>query len=536
MKKIIYTIAAASMMFTSCVKDDNIPEPKPEPTDSALVLNEIMSKDVGDNPDWIEVYNGGKEDMDISGFILNDKAVSDGGFSIPSGTIIASKGFYLVDANESGIKVSSGGEEVSLSDATGKVLDGTKTPDMSADTGLTWARMTDGNDPWKISSPTPGMTNGSGVNEAPIIGAEPLTELDNIYSVTASDADGITSVKLIKMVNNGVISYDMALVDGKYTTSIPLSRVGDVVKYVVKATDNTGLVSFYPEGGLDSPGEFTVVGGLEEVIFSGVEAGNRGEVTFNAKASFSQQVKEVRLYYFLPGQTQDDKVKVVLTETNGVWSGVIPEQNTSDVVSYYLRVEYEVGTKTYFPMEEKDADGVIIGDFDHDDGTTWPTYEVKEKTYAPVTDKVVTYTDGPLTKATFPENPVPGTDINVVLEYVSTDVITEARIYFDIGDAPEYVKKNKIKGEDETSFTQTGVTINLAGKATDNGDAIDTEGVKVTFYVRIAIEDASGNAIAEYYYGSDGKRYVDNTSGGGTTDESDTFKADTSLWNVYTVQ
>ena len=30
--------------------------------------------------------------------------------------------------------------------------------------------------------------------------------------------------------------------------------------------------------------------------------------------------------------------------------------------------------------------------------------------------------------------------------------------------------------------------------------------------------------------------YLDDTPGGGTTDESDTFKDDSSGWNVYTVQ
>ena len=53
----------------------------------------VMSKDVNDKPDWIEVYNSSDDDMDISGFILNDKDVADGGFSIPNGTIIKRKRF-----------------------------------------------------------------------------------------------------------------------------------------------------------------------------------------------------------------------------------------------------------------------------------------------------------------------------------------------------------------------------------------------------------------------------------------------------------
>jgi hypothetical protein len=55
-------------------------------------------------------------------------------------------------------------------------------------------------------------------------------------------------------------------------------------------------------------------------------------------------------------------------------------------------------------------------------------------------------------------------------------------------------------------------------------------------YVRIATEDASGNAIAEYYYGSDGSMYLDDTPSGGTTDQSDAFKGDPSLWNMFTIQ
>ena len=517
-------------MFTSCVKDDNIPEPAPGPTDSELVLNEIMSKDTGDNPDWIEVYNASDAEMDISGYILNDKAVSDGGFAIPDGTKITSKGFYVVDENESGIKVSSGGEDVSLSDPSGKLLDHTKTPDMSADVGLTWARMTDAGEPWKVSSPTPGTSNGSAANTPPILTAEPMTEHTLVYSVEASDADGIASVKLVYMQNEGVVTFDMSLVDGKYRTSVPQANVGDVIKYYVVATDNTGLVSYYPEDGITTPAEFTVIGGIEEVLFEGEEAGNRGIVTFNATPFYADQVDEIRLYYFLPGQTQDDKEKVVMTNVDGVWSGDIPAQNTDDIVSYYLRVEYKVGTKTYFPMEEYDVDGNVISEFNHDDGTTWPTYTVEEKNYAPVVDIDVTYTDGPLSKVTFPENPIPGTDILVALEYASAEEITEARIYFDAGDAPIYVKGNKIKGEDDASFTQTGVTVNFAGMVAENGIAVDAEGSTVSFYVRIS------TATAEYYYGHDGTMHLDDTPGGGTTDESDDFKADPTLWNVYNVQ
>jgi len=545
MKKIIYTIAAVSVLFTSCVKDDNIPDKPIDPPaiEGGIVLNEVLSNGAGDDVDWIELFNGGTEAIDVSGYMLNDAETTEGGWAIPNGTTIEAGGFIVFDENEWDFGgVGSSGEWVSFANASGTLLDKVDVPDMSANAGLTYARELDGKDPWAISSPTKGESNGDVENVAPILDAEPMTEHTSLYSVSASDADGVASVKLVYMQNEGIVSLDMSLVDGKYRTSVPQALVGDVVKYYVIATDKTGLSSVYPEEGTTTPLEFTVVGGIIEdgLTIEGEDAGNRGVVTFMVSPYYADQVDEIRLYYLLPGENQDDvnddKTKVVLTDNvDGTWSGDIPAQNTDDVVRYYLRIEYKVGTKTYFPIEEEDAEGNIVSDFDHDNGTTWPSYTVEEKTYTPVEDKVATYTDGPLTKVTFPKNPIPGTDINVVLEYTSGEEIIEARIYFDAGNTPKYVKANKIKGEDDATFSQTGVTINVADL-----DVEDTEGTvvgttsddetKVSFYVRIATE------TAEYYYGNDGSMYLDDTPDGGTTDQSDDFKADPTLWNVYNVQ
>ena len=426
------------------------------------------------------------------------------------------------------------------------VVDNIEVPSMASNAGLTFGRKIDGEgtsgsdiSDWKISTPTKGSSNGSAANIPPIISADPLTEFMDVYAVQASDADGIASVKLVQMINSGVQSIDMALVGDEYKTTVPRGLVGDVVKYYVVATDNSGLQTYYPENGNTEPAEFTVAGGLEELDIAGAEAGFRGEVTFTATPYYPAQVDEIRLYYLLPGELQDDvnddKTKVVLTQDGDNYVGVVPEQNTDDVISYYLRVEYIDGTKTYYPLEVEDADSNVISDFNHDYGTTWPTYTVEAISYDPVVDQTVTYTDAPLTSVVFPTNPVPGTDFNVVLAYTSSENIDEARIYFDVRDTPAYVKANKVKGEDDASFTQTGVTINLADidAEDENGDLsgnTSVTGTKVTFYVRIA------TATAEYYYGSDGSMYLDDTPGGGTTDQSDAFKADPALWNEFNVQ
>ena len=542
MKNLKYLIIIIMAFATySCVEDALFVGEEVIVEGSVLKLNEIMSKDVNDNPDWIEVYNSGAADMDISGYWLNDKKTSEGGYQIPNGTIIQAGGFYRVDADTSNESISSGGEDVSLSEPDGTVIDLTTTPDMSSNVGLTWAREIDGEGEWMISSPTPGTSNGSAANTAPILDASELTEFTSVYGVSASDANGILTVKLVYMVNDGVVTLDMSLVDGEYKTSVPSAMVGDVVKYYVIATDVTGLSTVYPENGTVTPGEYTVAGGVAEIEIVGAEPGFRGEVTFTVTPFYTDQVDEIRLYYLLPGEQQDedngfdDKTKVVLVQDGDTFSGVIPAQNTDDMISYYLRVEYLDGTKTYYPLEEKDAEGNVISDFNHDLGTTWPSYTVEAITYDDVVETTVNSTEGPLTSITFPTNPVPGTDANLVLTYTSTENIDEVRIYFDVRDTPAYVKNNKVKGEDDATFTQTGVTINMANvDAEDEGGAFTgntgVTGTTVTFYVRVA------TATAEYYYANDGTMYIDDTPGGGTTDESDAFKADTSLWNVYNVQ
>ncbi len=512
----------------SCVEDEVMTKEGPVVEGSVLKLNEIMSKDVNDAPDWIEVYNAGTTDMDISGYFVNDKATAAGGYEIPAGTIITAGGFYLVDANESGESISSGGEDVSLAEPDGTIIDHTVTPDMSSNVGLTWAREIDGAGEWKVSSPTPASSNGSAANTAPILAASPLTEFIDVYTVTASDADGISSVKLIFMAGESVQSIDMALVDGEYKTSVPKAKVGELVRYYVVAKDNTGLITYYPSNGNNTPAEYTVVGGVQDLEIAGEMDGNRGDVTFTVTALYPDQVDEIRLYYLLPGQMQDDvndeKEKVVLDKDGDTFLGVIPALNAEGVVRYYIRVEYIDGTKTYYPIENG-------GDFNHDLGTTWPWYTVEAIVYDDVVETTINPTVGPLTSLTFPTNPVPGTDINLVLAFTSSEEILEARVYFAVGDAPVYVKANKVSGEDDATFTQTSVIINLKDVVTDgDGLSLSETGAKVSFYVRIA------TATAEYYYSNTGAMSIDDTPGGGTTDESDAFKADPSLWNVYIVQ
>ncbi len=533
-KYLVFSLLLILFSVTSCVKDEVFQEEGPDVATSTVKLNEIMSTG---SPDWLELYNGGTESVDLSGYKLTDSSQE---WFIDNLTISAGS-YVTFDCDDSNVpnvstnfKISSGGEKITLYNAAGEEIDKKTTPNMAAQVGLTYGREIDGGDIWVVQGASKGVAN-SNVNNAPVLIAEPLTEFTDVYEVTASDADGIASVKLVYLVNGGVQTIEMALVSGSYKASVPQANVGDAVNYYVVATDTTGKVSYYPENGSNEPAEFVVAGGVNELTIEGENPGFRGEVTFTVTPFYPDQVDEIRLYYLLPGEQQDedngfdDKTKVELEQDGDTFSGVIPAQNTDDVISYYLRVEYLDGTKTYYPIEE---DG---GTFNHDLGTTWPSYTVEAITYEDVVETTVNSTEGPLTSITFPTNPVPGTDINLVLTYTSTENIDEVRIYFDVRDTPAYVKNNKIKGEDDASFTQTGVTINMADVDAEDEDGAFTSntsvtGTTVTFYVRIA------TATAEYYYGSDGSMYLDNADDDSDDDVTDDFKDDPSLWNVYNVQ
>jgi len=159
-----------------------------------------------------------------------------------------------------------------------------------------------------------------------------------------------------------------------------------------------------------------------------------------------------------------------------------------------------------------------------------------EKSYDAVVTTDLTFTSGPITKITFPDNPTPSAeDIIIVYSDAIDGAITEARVYFDIRETPKYVKANKVKGEKDDSFTQTGVTVDLANIDAEDkdGNAIGNtsdEGTTVTFYVRIS------TANNEWYYGSSDSVYVDTTPGGGSDDGSDDFKSDAALWSNFKVQ
>jgi hypothetical protein len=137
------------------------------------INNAIISDEEGQFDDWIELYNGTGDSVNIGGLYLSDDINNKIKYLIPlsdrKSTTIPPGGFLLLWADKEvyqgilhvGIKLSGTGEAIVLSDKDGKkaidmVEFGPQTADVSR------GRQTDGDDEWRgFNNPTPGMSNNT---------------------------------------------------------------------------------------------------------------------------------------------------------------------------------------------------------------------------------------------------------------------------------------------------------------------------------------------------------------------------------------
>ena len=139
-------------------------------SNGAIMMNEVWSKGVAGNLDWIEIYNSATSPIDVSGYRIYDSGGKGGTKpkkAMPAGTIIPAKGFYVVitDTNTSstitdGFGLSSSGETVWLDDLAGTLIDTCALAALGG-TDTSWARVPDGSATWtKLSPLTRGASNG----------------------------------------------------------------------------------------------------------------------------------------------------------------------------------------------------------------------------------------------------------------------------------------------------------------------------------------------------------------------------------------
>lgn len=573
MKKLLLSFAVAITIFSSCVTDDPYIPPTGEGGD--IMLNEIFSKhpDPTVEGDWIELYNASDEMVDISGYLINDAADPLGGFAIPEGTTIEAKGYYVVYQPELTVSISSSGEDVSLGKPDGTLLDLIYCPTSQAD-GTSFSRIPDGGETWvNGTEATPGAANigdastpsvSLDFNVAPASGetveivvtystSETVSEVAVFYATGDDPAYDATN-KIAGTLSNGtatVTMTDLNVASEKVYFFVAVTLDNNDVYYYDKDNKSVELSALTAD--LELWNAYTAIAGnvaapTLELTYSMTPTAGYEAVALTYSAEV--EITEARIYFAAgdaPAYIKNNKVKGE-DEASFTQTGVTINMANVDVedadgnvvgttsdagvkISFYVRLVLANATEYYYDNEgnvivDDEANGGDPADADafKDDPTKWHTY----------TNKAA----ATVSSITFPATPAATDDINVVLEYASSETIVEARIYF-AGSEGLYVKNNKFSGENDASFTQTGVTINMRDKDVEKTDGTldgttSTSGAIIKFYIRIATD------TSEYYYtiidGNVTLSAVDDSPADGAFDSSDAFKDDSSLWLSYTVQ
>jgi hypothetical protein len=218
-----------------------------------VVMNEIYSRGVVGNLDWIEVYNGGNTSVDISGYKIYDIGGYGGTKTkkpFPAGTVLVAHGVYVIvtDTNSTGLTdgfgLSSSGEAVWLENATGTVIDTVLIPALGVDTSF--ARQTDGSASWVKKAPTTRNTTNSQIVMNEIYSRGVAGNLDWIEVYNA--ADGAIDISGYKI-------YDVGGYGGTKTKKpfpAGTTLLSHAVYVIVTDTNSTGLTDGF---GLSSTGE-----------------------------------------------------------------------------------------------------------------------------------------------------------------------------------------------------------------------------------------------------------------------------------------
>ena len=107
------------------------------PAKAQITINEVLASnnsinedpDYGSNADWIELYNAGQTDVDLSGWSVTDNLKKPQKYILPEGTSIKAEGYLLIwcddiaDGLHAGFKLSADGEEVGLFDTDSVMVD-----------------------------------------------------------------------------------------------------------------------------------------------------------------------------------------------------------------------------------------------------------------------------------------------------------------------------------------------------------------------------------------------------------------------------
>jgi hypothetical protein len=147
-------------------------EKEKDPLINKIVINELMAVNStivadqnGEFDDWFELFNLTESDIDISGYYLSDNDSKTSKWKIPTKTLIKGNRYLVIwadkDTTQAGLhanfKLSSGGEELVLSEPDLSVIDEISYPAQTSE--LSYSRVPDGTGSFRWQNPTYNKTN-----------------------------------------------------------------------------------------------------------------------------------------------------------------------------------------------------------------------------------------------------------------------------------------------------------------------------------------------------------------------------------------
>ena len=143
-----------------------------------IIINEILPNPAGSdtNDEWIELYNRSANQVDLNGWQLADAAANPYQINDQDylSTIIEAYGYFVVYRSESGLALNNDGDQVSLFQPDGNLLDQTEYADTAQD-NYSYAK--DGGSWSWTFTPTPGAANA--MQSAPASVNQPATIIIN---------------------------------------------------------------------------------------------------------------------------------------------------------------------------------------------------------------------------------------------------------------------------------------------------------------------------------------------------------------------
>ncbi|MGC6457853.1 MAG: lamin tail domain-containing protein [Akkermansiaceae bacterium] len=195
--------------WATSVERDGTPGRKNGVVEGAIVINEFLALSNLETADWIELYNRGDTERDISGWYLTDNAATLTEWTIPPDTVLQPGEAVVFDSLNFGL--SAEGEELFLTRSDGFTVESRVAfGDQLAD--VTQGRYPDGSPSWSFypNNGTPGEPNGPPATAAVVIneimyhpaGDNDAEEFIELYNASPDEVD-LTGWKI-----RGGVRYD----------------------------------------------------------------------------------------------------------------------------------------------------------------------------------------------------------------------------------------------------------------------------------------------------------------------------------------